>query len=296
MKRSVFLVGALLLFALACPVVMPMRVTASPGGCETTCGGPGVNVTPDDSGIGIHLGAGGGSARPPSGGSSAPATGIASLVEYDYRPACSTACTLPGFVEADAACTGRGGEYYYVDSRPVGTQPWETGTDIVCLTPDQTLGYDPAQLAAYMNEYFQRLPLPTPGLKVAPSDNAVVNLPEIVSAEEPAQTRWVVEVAPFPRVVLDATVSWEWDFGDGTTLRTGSPGRPFDPGDPNIDGYLTHTYTQAKDAYEVSVTAVWTATYTVAGQGGGFAVDGAVARTSTLRLRAADYASVLVGN
>ncbi len=284
-------------FVAAGSLYRPQRAAAQPARCDGYCGGSGVAVRPDDSGFIARGGSASNGARPASGGGYAPpATGVASLVEYDYRPACSATCALPGFAQADAACTGRGGDYYFVASRPVGTQAWEIGTDIVCLTPDQTLGYDPAQLAAYMNQYFQRLPLPTPGLKVAPADNAVVNLPEIVSADEPAQTRWVVEVAPFPRVVLDATVSWEWDFGDGSALRTASPGRPFDPSDPDIDGYLTHTYTEAKDAYQVSVTAVWTATYTVAGQDGGFAVEGAVERTSSLQLRAADYASVLVGN
>jgi len=277
-------------------------IAGQKGGCKTFCGGGGVSVLPDDTGIGVHLGNGGSSGIPASGGGGgggggggAGASGGRALTEYAYREACSQVCTLPEFTAGDAACSGRGGTYYYVDSRPVGATEWETGTEITCLTPDQLLAYDPAQLGAYVNEYFRRLPLPEPGLKVAPADNAVVNLPEIVSADEPQQTAWTIDVAPFPRVVLNASVQWEWTFGDGGAMTTSSPGRPFDQADPDVEHYLTHTYRKA-GTYPLSVTAVWTATYTVEGEAGALAVDGAVERTSSLDLRAADYAGVLTGN
>ena len=107
----------------------------------------------------------------------------------------------------------------------------------------QQLAFDPGQLQATIDQYFQRIPLPAPKLRVAPADNAVVNLPEIVSADAPAQTTFTVDVAPFPTVTINASVSWEWDFGDGATLVTSSPGRPYDPNDPDATDYISHTYT-----------------------------------------------------
>jgi hypothetical protein len=255
-------------------------------------------VLADDSGFIAHGSSGGVTGIPASNGSGSPGAGSGSgpLVEYEYRPACSEVCARADFARADTACVGRGGEYYYTASRPVGGAEWTISTEITCLTPDQMLGYSPAQLIAYVNEYFQRLPLPEPGLRVAPADNAVVNLPEIVSADEPGQTRWVIDEPPFPRITLDASVRWVWNFGDGTSMSTSTPGRSFSASDPDITNYLTHTYREANPAYRLSVTAVWTATYTVEGQSGSFDVDGAVERTSSLQLRAADYAGVLTGN
>jgi hypothetical protein len=165
-----------------------------------------------------------------------------------------------------------------------------------CLTPGQLLPYDPAQLQATVDQYFQRIPLPRPTLRIAPADNAVVNLPEIVSADSPAQTTFTVDVAPFPTVIITANVSWQWDFGDGSTLTTTSPGRPYDVNDPNATDYISHTYTRAGNGYALSVTSVWTATYTIQGTAGRQPVDGAVRRTTTHTLAAADYGSVLTGN
>jgi hypothetical protein len=271
--------------------------SASSVTCTSYCMSLDSGVLPGDSGFIAHGSAGGVTRIPASGGGgSGSGGGAGALVEYEYRPACSEVCATRDFAEADAACVGRGGEYYYTASRPVGAAEWTIAEEITCLTPEQLLAYSPAQLMAYVNDYFKRLPLPEPGLHVAPSDNAVVNLPEIVSADQPVQTSWVVNEPPFPQITINASVRWVWSFGDGTTLTTSTPGRPFSEADPDIGNYLTHTYRQAKDSYTLSVTAVWTATYTVEGQADVFEVDGTVERTSSLQLRAADYAGVLTGN
>ena len=103
-------------------------------------------------------------------------------------------------------------------------------------------------------------------------------------------------MAPFPAITINANVSWAWDFGDGTTLVTSSPGRPYDVNNPDATDYISHTYTHAGDGYGLSVTSVWTATYTIEGVTGEQAVAGSVRRTTTHTLAAADYGSVLTGN
>jgi hypothetical protein len=51
---------------------------------------------------------------------------------------------------------------------------------------------------------------------------------------------------------------YTWDFGDGETLPTDKPGRPY----PNLD--VTHEYTEV-DVYQVSVDVEWTVTYQING-------------------------------
>jgi hypothetical protein len=165
-----------------------------------------------------------------------------------------------------------------------------------CLAPGQQLPFDPAQLQATVDDYFQRIPLPAPKLRVAPADNAVVNLPEIVSADAPSHTTFTVDVAPFPTVTISATVRWEWDFGDGGLLSTSTPGKAYTVSDPDTSHYVTHTYRTANTGWPLSVTSVWTATYTVAGMPGTRAVTGAVRRTTSHSLAAAEYGSTLTGN
>ena len=173
---------------------------------------------------------------------------------------------------------------------------WTLQGPAECLTAAQELPFDPAQLQATVDDYFQRIPLPAPGLHVSPADNAVVNLPEIVSADAPGATTFTVNVAPFPAVTITAKVNWQWDFGDGGTLSTDSPGRSYAINDPNPAHYLTHTYRSANEGWPLSVTSVWSATYTVEGLPAVNDVTGTVRRTSTRPLPAADYASTLTGN
>lgn len=217
-----------------------------------------------------------------------------SLFQYDYHP-CDGICR--GLTDgAGAACTGAE-QLVLVAVRDVTTaSPWTLQGASECLTPAEQLPFDPAQLQATVDDYFQRIPLPLPGLRVSPADNAVVNLPEIVSADAPKQTTFSVNVAPFPTVTIKASVTWAWDFGDGESLTTSAPGRAYSVADTDLTHYLTHTYRKASPGWGLSVTAVWTATYTVAGLPGTRTVTGEVRRTSNRSLPAADYAGTLTGN
>ncbi len=220
------------------------------------------------------------------------------LIQYDYAPVCDSVCHSATAQKLADSVGCQGNETaVWVTFRTVNPPgAWTLQGPPECLTAAQQLAFDPAQLQATVDDYFQRIPLPAPKLRVAPADNAVVNLPEIVSADVPAQTTFTVNVAPFPTVTITADVSWEWDFGDGTSLTTSSPGRPYDINEPDATNYLSHTYRSASDGWPLSVTSVWTAMYTVQGMPGELAVTGAVRRSATRTLPAADYSGVLTGN
>ncbi len=216
-----------------------------------------------------------------------------SYIEYDYLPMCDELCQA-AYRSGTNSCWD--GEMVFVAQRTVNPPgDWSVQEGVLCLTAAEQLPFDPAQLQAMVDDYFQRIPLPAPELNLAPADNAVVNLPEIVSTTPPGQTTFTVDEAPFPTVTINATVSWEWDFGDGETLSTSSPGRPYTAADPELSHYLTHTYRSANAGWPVSVTAVWTATYTVDGMPGTQSVTGHVRRTTTKSLPAADYGGTLTG-
>ena len=270
----------------AVQMVIPSGASAADLPCHDACDFSG-SVGATDDALGVYLQGG------LSGGRSA--TRPTGHLQYDYHPACNGICTGVN-AGAGAACSGAE-QLVLVAVRDVTAgSPWTLQGTSECLSPAQQLPFDPAQLQATVDDYFQRIPLPTPGLRVSPADNAVVNLPEIVSANAPGRTTFTVNVAPFPTVTINATVRWLWDFGDGETLTTSTPGSAYNPADPDIAHYVTHTYRKANPGWRLSVTSVWTATYTVAGMPGTQTVSGAVRRTSVRTLRAADYGSTLTGN
>jgi hypothetical protein len=264
--------------------------------CQVSCGSAG-SVGTYDNGIFTQLDFYSNPAQLPTGTPVAvQATGP--LVEYDYQPVCDGTChsTTSQTLQDSVGCTA-GTVATWVAVRTVNP-PGEFTLQgpPECLTAAQQLAFDPAQLQATVDDYFQRIPLPAPKLSLAPADNAVVNLPEIVAADAPAQTTFTVDVAPFPTVTISATVSWEWDFGDGSSLETSNPGRAYDVNDPDATDYITHAYRSASDGYALAVTSIWTATYTVQGMPGEQAVTGAVRRTTTRSLAASNYGGVLTGN
>ena len=274
---------------------LPDRANAIGVDCGVSCATRGSVETYDD-GLVTHADVWSYASQAPVGRSAVDATGP--LVEYDYIPVCDGACigVTQQHLSDSVGCQGDE-TAVWVNFRTVNPPgSWTLQGPPECLTAAQRLAFDPGQLQATVDNYFQRIPLPAPTLRLAPADNAVVNLPEIVSTDAPAQTTFTVDVAPFPTVTINATVSWEWDFGDGTSLTTSNPGRPYDSSEPDATDYLTHTYRSASDGRPLSVTSVWTATYTVQGIPGELTVTGAVRRTTTHALAADEYSGVLTGN
>jgi hypothetical protein len=288
---------ALLAFVIFAAVLVTPSTQAGAVGvdCQDFCG-IGGSVGTYDGGLFTNTGIWSKPGQTP-GGLPAPAAN-GPLIQYRYTPLCDGGCTDAAQQAPWDSVTCQANETpAWIDTRTVNPPgSWTLQGPPECLTAAQQLPFDPGQLQATIDTYFQRIPLPAPKLRIAPADNAVVNLPEIVSADAPAQTTFTVDVAPFPTVTISARVSWEWDFGDGGTLVTSSPGRPYDSNDPDATDYLSHTYRTASEGWPLSVTSVWTATYTVQGLPGQLVVDGTVRRTTNRTLAAAEYGSVLTGN
>jgi len=225
--------------------------------------------------------------------------------EYDYAPACrgnGTNADAGGVADCPAAhtCADAAALRVYVSERVVGAAAFHRQPGSVCLTTAQQLTFNPADAQAFVDAYFQRLPLPLPGLTVQPAGQAVVNFPEVVRADAPPGGVFVVNQAPFPQITITAQVRWVWSFGDGAQTTTSWPGQGYDGVDPRSspEHYVSHTYVarSAGVAVSVTVTAVWTATYRIAGFPDVRTVNGAVERTSTQTLPVAAYGAHLTDN
>ncbi len=152
-----------------------------------------------------------------------------------------------------------------------------------------------ADIGQVVQRYMQRIPLPAPGIHLNPARPAIVNFPTIVNADPPPASHFVVSEPGFPRIDITATCHWQWDYGDGTITTSDWPGRPYDGTLPADDPrhYLLHAY-RAPATLRVTVTAVWSATYTVAGQPGTTPMPGTVNRASSTTLPVREYAAALV--
>lgn len=144
----------------------------------------------------------------------------------------------------------------------------------------------PVLTAALVLQAFREVPLPQPALAVQPPDGVtLVNL----------ETNFYTEAAPFTTAVtllgqqvelsISAT-SFDWDFGDGATLSTVTPGAPY----PDLQ--VTHAYPQP-GSFSTGVTVTWSADFRVNG-GAWQPVGGTVATTSaSVALQAREATPVL---
>lgn len=127
--------------------------------------------------------------------------------------------------------------------------PWEQIDDGGCgvdLLPELTVAD------------FRLLPLPAPGLTMQPDRGWVlVNIPTVVTTD-PSPVTLRTELLGYGVTVEATPTSWTYDFGDGHTLTTTSPGRPY----PHHD--LAHEY-EAPGTAAITLTASWTGRYQVDG-------------------------------
>jgi len=130
----------------------------------------------------------------------------------------------------------------------------------------------PVITPAIVLQAFQEVPLPDAVLTIQPPDGlTLVNF----------DTNFLTEAEPFVEnltlltnaVDLDITpTSYTWDFGDGTTRTTTTPGAPY----PDLE--VTHAYGRT-GTYQLNVTITWSADFRVNG-GPWIPVDGTVPITS----------------
>jgi hypothetical protein len=102
---------------------------------------------------------------------------------------------------------------------------------------------------------------------VQPSSGVLLGIPAVFRTGQSARGIRGADLSVLGLdIALDARVRWRWDFGDGTTRWTTSPGGRWP------DTSVSHTYRRAAQR-TASVTAVWRGEYVVEGLGP-FAVPG----------------------
>ena len=109
-----------------------------------------------------------------------------------------------------------------------------------------------------------------PGLsvKVQPVGRTLVNLDTIVYTDESKVSTNNVTLLGFPVVVEATPMSYTWNFGDGKTLTTTTPGKAY----PSKE--ITHKYLKRGNV-NVTLTTNYAARYNVADTGWQY-VDGTV--------------------
>jgi hypothetical protein len=184
-------------------VGVPGQAEAIGVDCEVSCVAGG-SVGTYDGGLFARLGVRSDASQVPVGRQVVQATGP--LIQYGYSPVCDGVChsvTAQGLSDS-VGCQGTATAVWVAFRTVNPPGAWTLQGPPECLTAAQHLPFDPVQLQATVDDYFQRIALPTPKLRVAPADNAVVNLPEIVSVDAPAQSTFTLDVAPFPTVTITA--------------------------------------------------------------------------------------------
>ncbi|GAA1532282.1 PKD domain-containing protein [Kribbella lupini] len=101
-----------------------------------------------------------------------------------------------------------------------------------------------------------------PGLrvKVQPADKTLVNLDTIVYTDQAEVTSTTVTLLGFPVVVEATPMSYTWRFGDGTTVTTESPGKPYPAKE------ITHKYLK-RASVSITLTTNYAARFNVDGTG-----------------------------
>lgn len=112
---------------------------------------------------------------------------------------------------------------------------------------------------------------PKLGVKVQPAGRTLVNLDTIVYTDDSRVSTHVVTLLGFPVVVEATPTSYTWNFGDGKSITTTSPGKPY----PSKE--ITHKYLKRGSA-KLALTTHYSARFNVADTGWQY-IDGAVSVT-----------------
>ena len=131
--------------------------------------------------------------------------------------------------------------------------------------------------------FVRRLPTLRPGQQPAVSITGLATL--FRSGQAVSAGPWWNSVAGF-NVQLQASTTWTWEFGDGTTLVTRSPGGTY----PTRS--VQHNYRRA-GIYRVSVRSDWVGNYSVDGIGP-FLVSPSIRQTMSLTVVVRQAKAVLI--
>jgi hypothetical protein len=127
--------------------------------------------------------------------------------------------------------------------------------------------------------------LPTLQVAYQPEGKVLQKVPVIFFTDIPSQFNKDFKILGVP-VRINVKPRSLWNFGDGTTLLTSKPGRPY----PAID--ITHSYS-VPGTYLVSVATIWSGSFTVAGVTQ--EIPGAIRQMSAVEVKVVGASTKFVG-
>lgn len=116
-----------------------------------------------------------------------------------------------------------------------------------------------AAAGAAIQDNFERI-MPSSRITFQPRRGVLPYLPVIFRSGQPQSVPPTTYEVAGQQVVLSPIPRWGWDFGDGTMLDTHVAGSAY----PDLA--VSHGYSRG-GRYQVEVTTIWSATYTVDGLG-----------------------------
>ncbi|MBU3642954.1 MAG: hypothetical protein FGM48_03355 [Candidatus Nanopelagicaceae bacterium] len=127
--------------------------------------------------------------------------------------------------------------------------------------------------------------LPTLQVAYQPEGKVLQRVPVIFFTDLPSQFNKDFKILGVP-VRINVKPRSLWNFGDGTTLLTSKPGRPY----PATD--ITHSYS-VPGTYLVSVATIWSGSFTVAGVTQ--EIPGAIRQISAVEVKVVGASTKFVG-
>jgi hypothetical protein len=237
-------------------VALPPTPAAADGHCEVVETESGYRVVCEDESHGAGGGGGNGS------GTTQPVRveGFYSVVlRWAPELGDEERCWFVRFNPRPGSAPGEDGSWTYAEAYAEGRQAW--GHHPQC--PGQDGGGPPDPTAAVLSLWSENQPVPDFTPEIAPGW-ALTGMPAYLDVQgDRAVTASYELPAPFPfDVRLDASATYEVDWGDGSPVVTGitAPG-------PWPDGEARHTYVHAEPV-TVTVTAVWSGTWRAGPFGG----------------------------
>ncbi|MEI7629804.1 MAG: hypothetical protein WCJ73_01460 [Actinomycetes bacterium] len=137
-----------------------------------------------------------------------------------------------------------------------GGATWQN-KGLICVSTDGPVTV--AAAGAAISDNFERT-MPPSRISYQPGRGVLPYLPVVFSSNQPGSVPPSTYSVAGQQVVLSPTPRWAWDFGDGAHLDTTSPGGFY----PDLS--VAHGY-QRGGRFHVTLTTIWSATYTVDGLG-----------------------------
>lgn len=188
---------------------------------------------------------------------------------YEVTLVCGVTDALCAAATQTCTAEGPGSLRFNVLQSTDGGGNWRLVPPSVCLGPGDIISV--AQLLADAEAAVKRLDLGAPHIAVNPPAATYVNIPTIFHATVQGP-RAVALTVDGTAVALQVAPRWTWDFGDGASLDSDSPGIGYDDTSPTADpGHypVLHTYTD-NGTLRIGLTVTWNGTYTITGVAGTF--------------------------